>query len=526
MRKRVRAFVGRIAAYGTVSVSDGAGFRLALGSTAVFMLAAHAFSFFNFTPQHDALIESFWQSMDHVVGLGRFLLPVYMQLRGYAPMPWVAGMLSIIFIGCSVYFITRTLRMDTRAEILLTSGFLSANICVLTLNSLFQFCIDAYMCSLLLACLGVWMLCRTTDLPRFAGAVACFLLSVGIYAAFITVALCLMMAVFLSDVADHNGFSPALWKKVGVWALALALAAGLFFVGCKLSLSWLGVAASTRKTSVFSLGTVSAGDLAYRIGVNYYFFLAMQFLGFSPVHHADYLGALYGLAGSLLAILCVVSFCRRNRGKLHGWIFALYAAAAFLFPLIARLVPIMTGNGGSNQTMFAQYLVFPLLLWLYFFRKEGEPEEGPRTGSSRSAAVVLLSALIILGNVRFANEAYTLQKVIYDRALYHTGQVIEDMQDAGYDAGKGDKVVVSGSFSLGGDLKPRLKKFSDAGIDGFYDTSITYSDTFRFMARMLGFGFRTVEGTPAQREQLSGMPAYPEEGYLREEDGVYLIRLG
>ena len=527
MTTTARSFAERAAEYGGAGVETDAGrLRLALGGTAVVSLAAHAFSYFNFIPQHDALTEAFWQSVDWVVSLGRFLLPVYMYLRGYAPMPWVSGMLSILFTALAVYFMTKALRMDTRAEILLTSGFLSANICVLTLNSLFQFCFDAYMCALLFACWGVWLICGRITPRRALGAVGCFFVSVGIYGAFITASLCLLMIVLLRDVSDSNGFTREIWKKIAVWAAVLAAAAALYLLGCRLSLAVRGITASTRKTSVFSLGTMALRELAYRTGVNYYFFLAMQFLGFSPVHHADYLGVQYGLAGSALAVVCVATFCRHWKGKLRGWIWALYIAAAAVFPLIARLIPILTGNGGSNQTMFAQYMVFPLLLWLFFYRPASDT--GPRSRPAGAVfAAALLSVFIIIGNVRFSNEAYTLQKVIYDRAMYHTGQVVEDLREAGYDYARGDKVLVSGTFSFEGDeLKPRLEKFEHAGIDGFYDTSITYSDTFRSMARILGCSFRPGGSASAEADRLARMPAYPQEGYLQKtEDGLYIIKL-
>lgn len=496
--------------------------RLSMGGTATAMLAAHAFSFFNFIPQHDALTESFWQSVPHVVGLGRCLLPVYMYLRGNAPMPWVTGMLSALYMGLSVYYISRTLHMDTRSEILLTGGFLSANICVLSINALFQFCFDAYMFSLLMSCLGVWLL-RQGGLRNYVFAAVCFFISVGVYTAFITVALCLAMSSMLRDTIEHSGIPAKQLKVFAAWAAVFAAAAALYLLACRVSLSIVGTEASVRKTSVFSLGSVGLKDLVYRTGVNYYFFVAMQFLGCSPIHGTECVGIPFGIAGSLLAGICLVSFLRRHKGKLCGAAYVLAAAEAAVFPLIARLVPILTGNGGSNHTAFGQYLLFPLLLWLFFFRRE--EDKRPRSGAAVTA-VVLLSAAIILGNVRFSNEAYTLQKVIYDRAVYHTGRVMSDLHEAGYDAEKGDTVIVSGSFSLGPDLAPELRKFDEAGVGGFYDTSITYSDTFRSMARLLGCSFRPGGESDHLDEQLLQMPAYPKDGYLKEDNGTFIIKLG
>ena len=508
--------------------SEGERLRTSMLGAAGFTLAAHGFSFFTFMPQHDALIESYWQSTDWVISLGRFLLPVYMRLRGYMAMPWTAGMLTMLFFGLSVYFVTRSLRMDTRAEILLTAGFFSANFCVLAINSLFQFALDAYICSLLFACMGVWLVSDRPGLREALLAAVCFFISVGIYTAFITAALCLFMVLALQEAADRNGLPREFWKKLGVWALTLAAAAAAYFVASRLALSAAGVTGADKNTSVFSMGALSAGDIVHRLGVNYYFFTVMHFLGFSPVHHADYLGVGAGVMSSLLAVLCIVSFCREHAGTLKKGIYVLFVLVAGLFPFVSRLVPLLTGNGNSYHTMFAQYLVQPVLLWLFFRRAK------PSGGAPRRAAAVLAAVALSLGligaNIRYSNEAYTLQQVIYDRTLYHTGRVIEDPKEAGYDRGAGDKVVLSGTFELNSDLDRQLGQYIDAGFAGFNDTSVTYAATFRSAARLLGYtvsvGSADQSADPeAVRALLETMPAYPAEGYVREIDGFYLVRL-
>ena len=527
----MRTAAGAVSGWsGKPVAGEGERLRLALGGTAAVSLAAHAFSYFNFIPQHDALIESFWASGNWQITLGRFLLPVYMSVRGSMPMPWTAGMLSILFLGLSVYLFTRTLDMDTRAEILLTGGFLSANITMTTLNALFQYFSDAFMFSLLLSCLGTYLLRDRPGWRQALPAAVCYFLCVGIYPAFITAALCTLLILLLRDVADADGFTGAIWKKVGVWALVLAGAMGLYLAASRAALASHGLSAADRNTSIFSLGGLNVRELLYRAGVNGYFFLCMLFVGFSPVHDVTYLGAAGGLAGAALAVLCAGVFFRRNRGRLKGWIWLLFLAGAVLFPVIARAVNIMTGNGSANQTIFSQYLAWPVLLWMLFYRKKDAPEAEEPRGSGRLSvtAAVLLSLVIIGGNVRLANQTYTVQKVLYDRAVYHTGRVIEDLQEAGYEKGTGDRVVLSGTFVLGNDMTAQLDALRCMGA--FYDTAVTYDNTFRYLTRLMGYGISAsaIDSLPdpeAMRAAIDQMPAYPARGYLQVVDGYYVIRL-
>lgn len=501
---------------------DGKRLKLSMLGAALFSLAANGFSYMNFTPQHDALIESYWYSRSHLIGLGRFLLNGYMAVRGKLPMPWAAGMLSIVFLGLSVYLLTKTLGMDTRAEILLSAGFMSANLCMTSLNAIFQYFTDAYMFALMTACLGAYLLSGQPGLRRGAGAAAGFLVSMGIYPAFFPTACVILLLVILRDVLEHNGFTRALWKRIGFWAAVMAVTAVLFVLCAKLSLVLTGWKASVRKNSLYSFGSAGIGELLRRTAINYYYFLSSQLLGFSPLDGMEFLGKPYGAASILLTALCVGVFLKRHRGKVRWSVLALFLLAAALFPFIARSVNIMTGNAQSHRTMYTQYIYHVFLLWLFFLdsRDEKEPENA-KAGRTVTAAAVL-SAALLLANVAFSNQAYTLSKVLYDRVMIHTAQVMEDLRSEGYSKAAGDTAAAVGSIELGGDLRSRLDRFECMG--GFYDTSATYVDTFRSAARLFGYDIAW-KNTEVDAGILADMPCYPDSGYIRKIDGVYVIKL-
>lgn len=505
--------------------TDGDGNRLKLSmlGAALFSLAANGFSYMNFTPQHDALIESFWYSRSHLIGLGRFLLNGYMVVRGKLPMPWVAGMLTMVFLGLSVYLLTKTLGMDTRAEILLSAGFMSANLCMTSLNAVFQYFSDAYIFALLTACFGAYLLSHAPGLWRGAGAAVSLLVSLGIYPAFFPAACVILMLVLLRDVLEHNGFTRALWKKIGYWAAVMAVTAVLFVLCAKLSLALTGWTASVRKNSLYSFGSVGIKELLRRTAINYYYFLSAQLLGFSPLDGMEYLGKPYGAASILLTLLCVGVFLKRHWGKVRWSVLALYLLAAALFPFIARSVNIMTGNAQSHRTMYTQYIYHVFLLWLFFLDGRSEKEPGSEKRGLAIGAAAVLSSVLLLANVTFSNQAYTMSKVLYDRVMIHTSQIMEDLRDEGYGKNAGDTATAVGTIELGRDLRSRLNRFECMG--GFSDTSATYTDTFRSAARLLGYdiAWNKEEVDP---DVLEDMPSYPDSGYIRLVDGVYVIKLG
>ena len=201
--------------------SDAQRLKLSLLGAAIFSLAANGFSYMNFTPQHDALIESYWYTRTHLIALGRFFLNGYMTVRGKLPMPWAAGMLSMVFLGLSVYLLTKALRMDTRAEILLSAGFMSANLCITSLNASFQYFVDAYMFSLLTACLGAYLLTLQPGLGRGAAAAAALLVSTGVYTAFFPTACVILLLAILREVLENNaiGVRYMLRGKLAAYAL-------------------------------------------------------------------------------------------------------------------------------------------------------------------------------------------------------------------------------------------------------------------------------------------------------------------
>ncbi len=165
----------------------------------LFSMAANAFAYFNFYPQHDSLNHAMYFANKWEVQLGRFLLPIYGNVRGEITMPWVIGMLSILFIAGSTFVVSDLLYLDSPILIVLTGGALAANLCVTELCAVFLFVTDAYMLSMFLGCLAVWTIRKLQSGWGVLFSAVLFFLSFGLYQSSASVVLVLFALLLMQD---------------------------------------------------------------------------------------------------------------------------------------------------------------------------------------------------------------------------------------------------------------------------------------------------------------------------------------
>ena len=100
----------------------------------------------------------------------------------------------------------------------------------------------------------------------------------------------------------------------------------------------------------------------------------------------------------------------------------LTVAFFLFFPLISRMVNIMTGNPVAQRTAYSQYLFLPVLIWLFFNGLQNVRKEKLQKGLIVLA--ILLSVVILWNNALFSNYGFLYQEILYERTVYHVGQVL------------------------------------------------------------------------------------------------------
>lgn len=505
--------------------SDLPRLKLVFFCTLVFSLAAHAYMYFSLAPTHDGLntmIAGGWYSYSQF-GLGRFMEPVYTALRGVYAVPWLVGMLSILFLGAATYLLVSVIGIQNRISIALLCGLFSTNMTTIATNATFIYCIDTYMLSLLLACAGVWAWER---LPRAGvwAAVPLFVMSMGLYQSYISVAIGAALILLIRDVMQGRRLA-ALWRQALRYAVSLLAGAGAYYVVLKLTLAYTQAPITHGYNG---LGNLFASDLVSvlkLIPMAYYKFAGF-FIGYRSYN------TLFSRLCVVLLFLCGLFFWLRalRSKKPRGPELAFLVLAVCLLPLGLNFSCVLCAGLSHELMIFPFMLVYVLLLLPLEW--DVLPSGGGRAPRLCRGAVFALCAVTVLRCIVVANGAYYYKQII-DKASYpYVFSIVQDIESTdGYEPGV-TPVAVLGSVN---------HSFIQRQTDDFplyehvfgmgYTTDVTYSTTFEQYCRfILGHPVNQIQDNGqlsalAQSEAVQAMPVFPHEGYCRMVDGVMVIRL-
>ena len=204
---------------------DWARLKRCFAATALCMLLAHGFAWFNLFPSHDATIL-FFDADVVMLQLGRWVqLPYYRFLRGKINMPWLTGMFSVLWVSLSVYLISSLLQLRKKSMAAVAALFGTA-ISVTLLNATYNDKADLFTCAMLLALLGACAVrrCRRPWLGVLLCG-GCLCLSMGLYQGYIEFAIGLLLLCMLRDCLTTD----LPWKdylRQGITAIAGLLLGG------------------------------------------------------------------------------------------------------------------------------------------------------------------------------------------------------------------------------------------------------------------------------------------------------------
>ena len=213
---------------------------------AVFTVAflTHIFVFTNHLVNYDSVWSIY--GMEDVVTSGRWFLKYAAGIGSYFRLPWVNGLLSILYISLSAVIVAQYLEIRNVWLSILAGVTLAVYPSVaLTFN--FMYTADAYFLAMLMAVLAAWLICMDQWLARILGGLLVGI-SMGIYQAYLSVTLVLLL-LWLIKHALIKGEPVA--KYVCGMAASLVFAAGFYTLEIKNSLaggqldSYQGIAEST-----------------------------------------------------------------------------------------------------------------------------------------------------------------------------------------------------------------------------------------------------------------------------------------
>lgn len=146
-------------------------------------------------PNHDGLASMYFDQ--NMITSGRWFLTVACGFSSYFTVPWVIGLIGLLFLGLTALCLTELLEIRDLLTVCLVSGLLAA-FPALASTFAYVFTLDGYMMAMLLAVTAV-LLTKKYRLGFLPGAL-CLAFSMGIYQAYLpfAVLLCLYQLILLA----------------------------------------------------------------------------------------------------------------------------------------------------------------------------------------------------------------------------------------------------------------------------------------------------------------------------------------
>ena len=139
-------------------------------------------------PNHDGLGSMYFDQ--NMITSGRWFLTVACGFSSYFTIPWVIGLLGLLFLALASAALTALLELRDTVSVVLVSGLL-VSFPALASTFAYVFTMDGYMLALLLAVLAV--LCTKKHKWGFLWGAVCLAFSMGTYQAYLsfTILLCI-----------------------------------------------------------------------------------------------------------------------------------------------------------------------------------------------------------------------------------------------------------------------------------------------------------------------------------------------
>ena len=490
--------------------------KLCFAATALCMLLAHGFAWFNLFPSHDGTIL-FFDADVVMLQLGRWVqLPYYRFLRGKISMPWLTGMFSVLWTALSVYLVSDLLKLRRKATMAF-AAVLGTAISITLLNATYNDKSDPFTCAMFLAFLGVYAV-RRCRRPWLGVALCggCLCLSMGLYQGYIEFAIGLFLLCLLRDCLTQD-LPWADYLRRGFTAVAGLLLGGvLYAVSMKEMLAYKHLELIDSYNGLQQMGRSGLAVWLSRLPGAYKQVFA-TLLGCDVWNNRG-----MRLATDLcllLALACLVLALRRKPRR----VLAQTAILLVLLPLGLNVVFLLSEQAPTLLMLYPVYLLYALVLLLT------ETDTAPR---SAAWLACVLCAFLTLENVIYANGAYTYRKLVYENTRGQVYTIMAKVQDLpGYVEGE-TPVVFSGdftdsNFTYHNDLLRQYEE-GDTGLSG---SAITYDGTIKWwFANIMGSGARVVNTQAeldawAENPAVQAMPSYPASGCIAMVDGAAVVKL-
>ncbi len=483
-------------------------------------LISHLYKIPNWLPNWDSLV--FRYDSQNMIALGRWFLPVVCSFSSFYDLPFLNGIIAIIFHALSSVCICKIFNVKKKMTAFLI-GAVIVSFPTVTSVMMYNYVADGYSIAFFLSTLAA--LYMTKEKPRYIISSGLVALSTGIYQAYITVTIMLVLFKLIDEIIYHNtSFCDVLKKSlrmilsgvlgVALYSVILKLILGVFSVEL---LDYQGINSSTTLSGLDIFGSLYNIKETF---VKRFFDLS----GGINVHVAINSFVL------IFTLMCYLKCIVKNK---------IYKNPANIFALVILGVMLIIGSGvlaflnpqlDYHNLMLMGHCVFYLFFVMLYERKTDVNEKH----ACIKCWVVLIMALSIITNqVVISNVSYHKAQIAYEKS-YGVLMRIADRIDEIPEAETCDRILVLGaldnSTQYSVNLTPDITGITNGYIIRKDDETVGQSVLCSALNDYCGKDYEFVSGEEknmmAQSERVKAMKKWPSKDCISVIDNTIIIKLG
>lgn len=482
-------------------------------SAIIFGLIAHLYKITNWLPNWDSLV--FRYDAQNMVSMGRWFLPVASSISSFYDLPWLTGLLAILFHAVGAVCICKIFNVEKNITAVLI-GAVVVSFPTVTSVMLYNYVADSYALSFLLASTAA--LFMTNKKPNYIIAAVLIALSVGIYQAYITVTIMLLLCFLIIETLRKDTKIKTILLKSAKFLLTGIIGMVIYYLVLLIILK-------VTKTELLEYqGFNNAATLSgFDIWGSFYT-IKESFIGYFFDYSKGF--NLFCIINIIVVIFTFVFYLIdivKNKLEISK-IFLLFVFV-ILLPVGASVLSFINSGVDYHNLMKMGFLVFYLFLILQY--------ENINLSIIKSWTVIIVTAVLIFNQIIIANVSYHKINIAYEKS-YGTLIRIADRIEQTKGANECDSILVLGALQNSEDYSANLPPDITGTTDGYIlradDEIVGQSVLCSALNDYCGKNYRFVSGEEKtavlEKVDKNNLGNWPENNSIMIIDDVIVLKLG
>ncbi len=484
-------------------------------SVCILGLLTHMRIFIADIPNHDGMASIYFDQ--NMISSGRWFLSIACGITSYFTLPWLIGVISILYLAISAVLLHRVLEIKHTSTAILV-GSLLVVYPTLASNYAYMFTADGYLLAVLLAILAVYL----TEKGRYGFVLGGLALgfSMGIYQAYICIAmiLCIYRVCklwFFDRDVKKNLVRTSKYAGMGVIGVAV------YF----LCLQILLVVQNTSLSGYQGIGAESNASVLDSIYQMYLEFVIHTLQG--NILMNQFFSVISLVALFLIAVVMLIwkLITTGNAKRVSVYIVGMIAVA--ILPICFNAVLLISPNVTYHALMKYQWVLIPICLLAVI---DGCFRSNKKMQSLLAVTSLIMATMLCFTYVVVCNIAYFNLEKKYDKTYAYCLRMLDRMEETdGYEHGMPIAMigVVGDHYLPSTDLTVGVTD-SLIGVNGDY-LFYKAEDYQAFFSYYFGVNIELVEIEEIPEiiltQEYVELNTFPKENSMKVVDGVLYIKM-